>query len=183
MTEVLKRSRTGWDIAVGVLLIIGALVILWNAVLATAVSVVLIGWCILLGGVAMVVAGLLRIGSDFSWSVLLGGVGLGVLGLIMLRNIGASAAALTMVAAAMFLAVGLARILMAFELEKNRALMIVSGVVSVALGVWIMVNPGAATLTLLGTLLGIQILVEVVTLIVAGRLRLTPLEPSPAPGA
>lgn len=179
MTEVLQRSRTGWDIALGVVLIIGALLVLGNVVLATVVSIVLIGWCALVGGVAMLVAGLLRIGSNFSWSVLLGGVALGVLGLIMLRNLGASAAALTLAMAAMFLATGLARIFIALDLEKNRGLLIFSGVVSVALGMWILFNPGAATLTLLGTLLGIQILVEGVTLILAGRLRLAPLEASP----
>ncbi|MCK0113591.1 DUF308 domain-containing protein [Ornithinimicrobium sp. F0845] len=180
MTEVLQRSRTGWDIALGALLVIGSLVILGNAVLATAVSVVLIGWCVLLGGVAMLVAGLLRIRSDFSWSILLGGVALGVLGLIMLRNLGASAAALTMTAAAMFLATGLVRIFLAFDQENKRALLIFSGAVSVVLGLWILFNPGTATLTLLGTLLGIQVLVEGVTMILAGRLRLAPLEPSPA---
>lgn len=176
MTEVLQRRRTGWDVILGILLVIGALIILGNVVLATVASVLLIGWCLLISGVAMLVAGLFRIGSNFSWSVLLGGVALGVLGLIMLRNVAASAAVLTLVAAAMFLATGMARIAIAWSLEKNRGLLIFSGVVSVVLGLWILFNPGTATLTLLGTLLGIQVLLEGVTLLVAGRMRLTPLE-------
>lgn len=181
MTEVLQRSRTGWDIALGVLLIIGALVILGNVVLTTAISVLLIGWCALLSGVAMLVVGLFRIRTNFSWSVLLGGVALAVIGLVMLRNVVASAAALTLVMGAMFLAIGLTRIFIALDMDRNKALIILGGAVSVVLGLWILFNPGAATLTLLGTLLGIQVLLEGVTMILSGRLRLTPLEPSPPP--
>lgn len=184
MTEVLQRSRTKWDVVLGILLIIGGLIILGNVVLATVVSVTLFGWCTLISGVAMLVVGLLRIGSDFSWSVLLGGVALGVLGLIMLRNLGVSALVLTVAAAAMFLATGLTRIVIALEREHDRWVLIISGVISVVLGLWIVFNPGKATLTLLGTLLGIQVLVEGFTLMLSGRLRLTPLESgsaTPAP--
>ena len=40
----LERKQTGWDIALGVLLLIAGIIILGNAVLATVASVVFIGW-------------------------------------------------------------------------------------------------------------------------------------------
>lgn len=184
MTEVLERKRTGWDIALGILLIIGGLIVLANVVLATAVSVWLIAWCALIAGLVLVVGGLLRIGSDFSWSVLLGGAALAVLGLFMLRNTGVSAIALTLTGGALFFATGLARIVIAFAVSEYRWLLIISGLISVGLGLWILLNPEVSTLTLLGALLGIQVLLEGVTLIAFGRFRMTPLEPSsPAPAA
>lgn len=182
MSEVLQLRRTGWDIVVGALLIVASLVALGNVVLATAVSVLLIAWCALFSGIAMAVAGLIRIRSDFSWSVLLGGAGLAVLGLFMVRNPAVSAVALTLVAGALFFSTGMARIFIAVNLEKNRLLLVISGVISVGLGVWVLVNPGAATLKLLGTLLAVQVMLEGVTLIAQGRLRLTPLEAN-APAA
>lgn len=180
MSETLQLKRTGWDVVLGILLIVGSLIVLGNVVLATVVSVLFIGWFALVAGLAMVIGGLMRIGSDFSWSVLLGGAALTVLGLFMVRNVGVAAIALTLTAGALFFATGLARIAIAFSLEQHRWLLILSGVISVGLGLWILVNPAAATLKLLGTLMGIQILLEGVTLLVQGRLRPVPVaEPTP----
>jgi membrane protein HdeD len=179
MTEVLQRRRTGWDIALGVLLVVGGVVVLGNVVVATAVSTLFVGWCALIVGLALLVAGLVKIVHDFSWSVLLGGAGLSVLGLFMVRNPQATAVALTLTAGALFLATGLARVFLAFTLETHRWLLVASGLVSVVLGLWVLFNPGVATLTLLGVLLGIQVLVEGVTVLVQGRMHLTPLAASP----
>jgi membrane protein HdeD len=182
MTEVLERRRTGWDVVLGVLLVIGGIFLLANVLLATTVSVALLAWCALIGGIIMVVAGLVRIGSDFSWSVLLGGAALTVLGLFMLRNLGVTALALTLTAGALFCATGLARIVIAFSMTAGRWLVVLSGIISVILGLWILFNPDVSTVTLLGALLGIQVILEGVTLMVQGRLRLAPLEPSAPTG-
>jgi uncharacterized membrane protein HdeD (DUF308 family) len=56
-------------------------------------------------------------------------------------------------------------------LLEARGLLIVSGIVSVVLGLFVLFNLASATLTLLGVLLGIQTVVEGLTLLVAGRLR------------
>jgi uncharacterized membrane protein HdeD (DUF308 family) len=171
MTEILERRRTWGDVVLGVVLVIGGLVLLGNVVMATAVSVTLMAWSALIAGVLLVVGGLLQIGSGFSWSVVLGGAALAVLGMFMLRNLAAAAIALTLTAGALFLATGLARIGLAISLGSRRWLLVLSGIVSVVLGLWILVNPGAASFTLLGAMLGIQVLVEGVTLLLQGRLR------------
>lgn len=171
MATVFERRRTGWDIVLGVVLLIGGIYVLSNSVLATAVSVLVIAWMSLIGGIMMLITALLSIGSGFSWSTVIGGAMLTVLGLFMLRSPLAGAVALTIMAGALFFASGLMRITLAFTVPSHRWLLVFSGVVSIALALWIMLNPGAATLQLLGILLGVQVITEGVTLLVSGRLR------------
>lgn len=168
---VLERRRTGWDVVFGVLLLIGGFVVLGNAVLATAISVLLLGWTALIAGVVLLVSALFRIGSGGFWSAALGGAVLAVLGLFLLRNPGVGALSLTLVAGSMFLATGLVRVFLGFQVAEARWLLVISGLISVGLGLLVLFNLMAATLTLLGVLLGVQTLLEGVTLLVAGRLR------------
>ena len=52
MTEAfITRKRTGWDIVLGALLVIGGIIILANAVIATKVSILFLGWMLLIGGI------------------------------------------------------------------------------------------------------------------------------------
>lgn len=44
MTTILERRRTGWDVVLGIILLIGGVYLLSNAVLATAVSVLVLAW-------------------------------------------------------------------------------------------------------------------------------------------
>lgn len=170
-TGDLVVRRTAWDVILGLVIIVGGFILLGNVVLATAVSVLLLGWVALLSGVVLVVGSLFRIGSGGFWSAALGGAILAVLGTFILRNPLIGAVSLTLMAGSMFLASGLTRVITASQATQGRWLLVVSGVVSIGLGLWVLFNIGAATLTLLGTLVGIQTLLEGVTLILVGRLR------------
>ena len=172
MDAALERKRTVWDAILGVVLVILGIYVLSNAVLATAVSVFVIGWTALIGGIMMLIAALLTIRDRFSWSTLLGGAVLAVLGLFVLRNPLVGALAITLMVGSLFFVSGVARIGLAFSVDTYRWIFIFSGVVSLALGLWILFNPTAATLTLIGVLLGVQVISEGITLLVAGRLRL-----------
>ena len=57
------------------------------------------------------------------------------------------------------------------QAPAHRWLLAFSGLVSIALALWIMLNPAAATLKLLGVLLGVQVITEGLTLLASGRLR------------
>lgn len=166
-----EQRRTGWDIAFGALLLVGGFVILGNAVVATAVSVYFIGWMALISGVVLLIGSLFRIRSGGFWSAALGGALLLVLGLFVVRNPLAGAASLTLLAGSLFLAGGLVRIVVAFQQDEARWLLILSGAISLALGLYVLFNLGAATLALLGVLLGVQTVVEGLTLMIVGRLR------------
>ena len=167
------RRRTGGDVVVGALLVLAALYVFGNVVIATKLSVVVLGWTGLFSGVAMVVGTLARARSGRSWSLAVGGVVLAVLGLFLLRNPVVGALTLTLVAGALLLTTGLTRIFAATAVPEARGLLMVSGLISAALGLFVLLNLATATFTLLGLLVGAQTLLDGVTLIAAGRLRPT----------
>ena len=62
-------------------------------------------------------------------------------------------------------------------MPEARALLVLSGLISAGLGLWVLLNLTTATLTLLGTLLALQTVIEGVTLIAVGRVRPATAEP------
>lgn len=166
---LLERRRTGWDIALGALLVIAGLVILGYATLATAVSILFIGWILLLGGLVALVGSFFRIGKGGFWSAALSGGLLTALGLIFLRNTGAAAVTLTLLAGTIFLTVGIVRIVAAAQEPEYRVPLVFSGIVSAALGLIVLFNLFEASFVLLGVLLGVQTLIDGLTMMVIGR--------------
>ena len=169
----MERSRSGWDIVWGVLLIVAGIAILAHAVAATVVSVYFLGWLALISGIVALVAGLFRIGKGGFWPAIISGALLLVLGIVMLRNPLVAAATLTLLAGTLFLMGGVIRLVAAFQIDQNRGIMVFSGLVSVALGLIVLLNAEQSTLLLLGTLLGVQALMDGITLLVLGRWRVT----------
>jgi membrane protein HdeD len=171
-TVVVRRRRSGWDVVLGVLLILGGFFVLGDVVLATAVSVLFLAWAAVICGVIALVAALSRIGHGHFWSTALSGALLLVLGLMFLRNLGAAALTLTLLAGALFLGSGITRIVAGFQATGYRWVLILGGVVSTVLGLLVLFNAFTFTFTLLGVLLGIQILVDGVSLLIGGRVHL-----------
>ncbi|KAB7746530.1 sulfate permease [Nostocoides sp. F2B08] len=169
--STLVVRRTAWDVILGILVVIAGIILLTNVVVATAVSVLFLGWMALIAGLVLVVAAFFRLRSGGFWSAALGGAILAVLGLFLLRNPAVGALSLTLMAGALFFASGLTRVVAASQASESRWLLIISGLISVALGLWVLFNLGTATLTLLGALVAIQTLIEGITLIAVGRLR------------
>lgn len=147
--------------------------ILGNVVLASVVSVLFIGWITLFMGVIGLIGALFQIGRPGFWPAVLSGGLLTVLGIIFLRNPGALLLTLTLVTGMVFLVSGISRIASSAAFPQARILLIVSGLVSAVFGVIILFNIVAASLTLLGTLLGIQLLLDGITIALVGRIRLT----------
>ena len=166
---VSQRRRTGWDIGLGVLMVAGAIVILGDVTLATVISVALLGWTALISGVVLIAGTLWRLRSGGSWSPLLGAVGLAVLGLFILRNPMLGALTFTLLAGSLFLTTGLTRIFASGRFGPDRWFVVISGLISLGLGLFVLLNLVTATLTMVGVLLGVQLLVEGLTLLVAGR--------------
>lgn len=166
-----ERRRTGADVVIGVLLVLVGVYILGNAMVATVFSVLLIGWLALITGVVELVGAFGRIRSGGFWSSALGGVVLTVLGLFILRNPVVGAVSLTLLAGSLFLAIGLTRIVVGFQVPRGRWILVASGVISVLLGLTVLLNLVAASFTLLGVLLGIQVVLEGVERLTIGRVR------------
>ena len=170
---VIERRRTGWDIALGVLLILGGFIIMGNAILATVLSVLLIGWITLASGVVAVVGALFRIGKPGFWPVILSGGLLTVLGLAFVRNPGVAVLTLTLLAGIVFLASGISRVVGAFNHAEARGVLLISGIISAAFGLIILFNIFAASLVLLGVFLGVQVVMDGVVLVLSGRVRIS----------
>lgn len=169
MSDVVGKGRTTWDLVLGGLLVVVAVVVLLHSVLATALSVLFVGWMAMLAGIVTVVVSLISIGRDGFWTGLLGGGLLAVLGIVMLRNPGAAALTLTLVAGALFLSSGIARIAAATRIPEARVPLAIGGGISTLLGLMILFNLFAASFTVLGILLGVQLLAEGVAIMVSGR--------------
>lgn len=138
-------------------------------VLATAVPVLFIGWVTLVAGLVGVVAALFRIGRDGFWLTAVGGGLLTVLGLVLVRNPAVAAATLTLLVSALFMASGGTRIVAAVQPSDDRWILLIGGVISLFLGLFVVFNFVQATLTLLGVLLGVEAFVEGVLLLLVGR--------------
>ncbi|MCW4354156.1 HdeD family acid-resistance protein [Hoyosella sp. YIM 151337] len=171
--ETLERRRTWGDVVFGVLLVILGVIVLGNAVVATVVSVYFLGWFALLSGVAVFVGAFFTIKSGGFWSGALGGAMLAVLGLFILRHPVVGAVSLTLLAGALFLSSGAARVFIGAQMRGFGWPLIVSGIISIALGLIVLFNLAEASFTLLGILLGVQTLLEGLTLMVFGRIRAT----------
>jgi uncharacterized membrane protein HdeD (DUF308 family) len=178
-----ERRRTGWDVALGLVLVVLSFVVLAHAVVATVVSVLFLGWVLLLSGLALLVASFFRIRHGGFWSAALGGGILAVLGLVLLRNTAAAILTLTLVTGALIFAEGLIRLVSAVQRHQgvDRWVLVASGAISVGLGLFVLFNLMEASFVLLGVLLGVQMLLDGLTLIAVGRLRVS--GPGPAPGA
>ena len=170
MSEVMiTRKRTGWDIVLGILLLLAGVIVLAHSVIATAVSVLFIGWMLLLSGIVAFVASFFHREGGHFWLIALSGALMFVLGLFMVRNPSVAALSLTLMAGALFLVSGIVRLVVASSDKEDRVVLIIGGVVSTILGLIVLFNIWAATLTLLGIIVGIQALVEGVTLLIMGR--------------
>lgn len=181
VTVTIERRRSGWDIAFGILMVIAGFVILGDTIIATKVSVLLIGWTAIVAGIVLAVWSFTRVRAGGFWWALIGGITLAGLGVLVLQNPVRGALWITVLIGAVFVAGGVTRMVAAASLERGKGLFILTGVLSVLLGGWILVFPVEATLTVLGVLLGVQVLVEGITLLTVGRPRLTS-GPTP-PGA
>ncbi len=171
MSETVAQvRRTPLDVILGLVVVAAGLLLLFNVVFATAFSVLFIGWTALIAGVVELVTAFVRISAGGFFSAALGGAILTVLGLFIIRNPLLGAVALTLLAGSLFLANGLTRLAVSAQVTEMRWLFIVSGVASVLLGFWVLFNITTATVSLLGTLLGLQTLIEGLMLLAVGRL-------------
>jgi uncharacterized membrane protein HdeD (DUF308 family) len=164
-----ERHRSGWDVALGVVLLVVGLIVLANAVVATVASIYFVGWAAVIGGVVLLVQAVVGRKSGGFWSLALGGTVLLVLGVFVLRNPAAGLVSLTLVAGALFLVTGVTRIAVSGQVPEMRWLLVTSGVISVVLGLVVLVNLMTASLVVFGILLGVQIVIEGATLLFAGR--------------
>src|SRR3954452_5223971 len=168
MTKNSARLTTGGLVLGGAVVLLG-LVVLANTVFATTLSLQFLGWLLLVSGVVTLGAALFLIGKHDFWVGALGGGLMTVLGLVLVRHTSAAAVTLTLVAGAMFLATGTARLVAAFQSSTERWALLLSGGVSTILGLIVLFNIATASEHLLGLILGVQIVADGIAIMIVGR--------------
>jgi uncharacterized membrane protein HdeD (DUF308 family) len=169
----LERRRTGWDVLFGVLLVIAGFIVLAHVALAGVISVLFTGWMLLIGGVVLVV------GAVVNWSDpprrwgLASGALIGVLGLAFVRNPGIGLLTLTLIAGSLLFVGGILRLVLAFQPGMPRGLLLFSGIITLALSLLILIGWPASALWFLGTVLGIELIIDGITMALTGRVRLS----------
>ena len=159
-TRQLIAEKWGWFLALGIVLIVAGLAAIAFPFVSTIAAKIMLGWLFLIGGVFMVLHAFSSQGwQGFIWSLLIGVLYLiagGYLAFFPLTGL----LTLAILLAALFLAEGVAEIIMAFKVRPHEGwgFMLLSGIAALAVGVMIALDlPGSATWAL-GLLVGINLL-------------------------
>ena len=154
------RAKSGWIVALGVVYLLAGFVALGSVVMATVASVLIVG-------VMMIIAGVAEVFSAFqikSWGKFLLWVLLGVLyiiaGFVTFENPLLAAALLTLILGASLVASGIMRIILAFSIKQETPWIwvLLSGVITLLLGLLILAHWPVSSLYILGLFLGIDLI-------------------------
>ncbi len=170
---VLERQRNGWDLLFGGLSVVAGAIVLSHVALAGVISVLFTGWMLLLGGIVLA-GGALVNWSDHArrWNLAYG-VLIGVLGFGFVTNPGIGLLTLTLLAGSLLLVGGVLRVVLAFQPGMPRGVLLCSGAVTLLLALLILAGFPDSALWFLGTVLGVQLVLDGVTTMLVGRVRLT----------
>jgi len=168
------NARTWKDVLIGGILVGTGVVVLGDVVAASVISVLFLGWTLVIGGAVGIGSSLWLIGKGGFWIGMLGGVLALIAGVVFLRNPDATLLALSLAIGAVMLVNGITRLVAAIQHREIRLALALSGVLSLVLGVLILSQWPTSAIWLIGTLLGIQLIVDGATMILIGRFPLFP---------
>ncbi|MBN9583367.1 MAG: HdeD family acid-resistance protein [Afipia sp.] len=153
------RAKWGWIVALGVVYLIAGLIALGSVAMATVVSVYFVGVMMIVVGVAEVINAfqLKGWGKFLLWMLL--GVLYIVAGFVAFENPLLTAALLTLILGASLVASGIMRIILAFSMKRETpwVWVLLSGLITLALGVMILARWPVSSLYILGLFLGVDL--------------------------
>jgi uncharacterized membrane protein HdeD (DUF308 family) len=154
-------SKRGWYLALGVFLIILGVLASGMAVVTTLISVMALGWVLILAGAAMTVLSFLT----GKWSGFLLTLAAGILSIIagatILNSPVAGAVVVTLVISAVLIAAGLYRLAASMVMQfPNWGWSAFSGFVSLALGLMLASSWRTASLWFIGLYVGIDLIIH-----------------------
>lgn len=153
------RHNWGWFLALGVALVFFGTIALGSSVLATLASVVFFGWLLLFAGAVEAVQAFWQRKWGGFFLHLLSGILSVVVGLIIVANPGAGALVLTLVLAVFFMVAGMFRIIAPLVMRfPHWGWMLLSGLVSLMLGILIWQQWPVSGLWVIGTFIGIDLI-------------------------
>lgn len=170
-TVQFERRRTTWDIVFGLLSVVVGVIALGHVAVASLVSVLFLGWILLLGGLVLVVAAIVLWKEPTHRWNLAAGVLFLLIGFSFVRNPGIGLLTLTLLAGSLLLVGGIVRIVAAFQPGAPRAVLLINGAVTLLLGFMVLNRWPVSALWFLGTILGIQLILDGITTALVGRVR------------
>jgi uncharacterized membrane protein HdeD (DUF308 family) len=153
-------DRWGWFVALGVVQIIVGILCWIDVVAASLAGVIIIGVLLLIGGVAQIVhAFTVRGWSGFTLYLLIGALYI-VGGLLLMDEPVRGSLIITIVIAVLLIMGGIARLIVAATHRHMRGLwlVILSGIVSFAVGILLYASLPWSSLWVLGTLIAIELI-------------------------
>ena len=154
------RAKRGWIIALGIIYVIAGLIALGSVVMATVVSVFVVGIMMLIAGVAEVIhAFQVKSWGKFLFWLILGGLYI-VAGFVTFENPLLAAALLTLLLGVALVASGIMRIILALSMKEGtpRIWVILSSIITLVLGLVILAHWPVSSLYILGLFLGIDLI-------------------------
>jgi uncharacterized membrane protein HdeD (DUF308 family) len=166
----IARESAGWTIAFGVLLIILGLFALMAPLIAGVAVTVLLGWLLIIGGIAhLVVSWHLRHVGGLIWELLIG-LAYIVMGIFLLAHPVAGLVALTAFLGSYLLVKGIFELIMWFRVRHlhGSGWMLFDAIVSLLLAVLIWMHLPNSAVWVIGTLVGFGILFSGISRLVLG---------------
>jgi uncharacterized membrane protein HdeD (DUF308 family) len=159
MAEV--RKSWGWFLALGILLMVLGAVCVAKAQTATAFSILVLGWILVISAVSWLVNAFLT----FNWSLfflcLLNALIRGGVGYLLISHPNAGAEGVTMMLAVLFIVGGLFRTTAASVIKFPWwGGTVLAGLVSVGLGIFVLANWGTASTFFIGIVIGVDLLFD-----------------------
>ena len=99
-----------------------------------------------------------------------------MLGFSFVNNPGVGLLTLTLLAGSLLFVGGVLRIVLAFQPEMPTVLLLFSGLITLALSLLVLVGWPASALWFLGTVLGVELIIDGITTALTGRIRLSQAE-------
>jgi uncharacterized membrane protein HdeD (DUF308 family) len=154
------RAKSGWIVALGIVYVIAGFIALGSVVSATAVTVFVVGIMMLIAGVAEVInAFQIKTWGKFLLWLLVGALYI-VAGFATFENPLLTAVFLTLLLAFALIASGIMRIVLAFSMRQGTPWIwvVLSGAITLLLGLIILAHWPVSSLYFLGLLLGIDLI-------------------------
>ncbi|PJN41849.1 HDED protein [Streptomyces sp. CB02959] len=153
----------------GIILVLAGIVGLIYVAAATLTTMLLFGWLLLIGGLVGLVHAVQSRGSSFFWlAVIVAALNIAA-GVVVLRLPDATAAALTMFAALLFLTGGLFRLAGAVVVRGPQfGWTLLQGVIGILLGVLVLANWPESSLYVIGAFFSLELLFDGLGLLAMG---------------
>ena len=164
------RASWGWLVAFGIISLVGGFLCFANPLGATITADYLAAFFFIILGVAQIVQSFsIREWAGFLWTIAVGLITL-LVGAVLISNPVAGAASLTVLVGILLFLLGGAKIAYSLSLRpvSGWVWVLVSGIISVVLGIIIFANFPWAAVTVLGLFLGVELTFNGVTLLMAG---------------